>query len=60
MVYLLLKKWNADIVCLVETKMKHVDGTCIRQIGGSRWSDWVELEAQGRSGGILIYWDKRR
>lgn len=40
--------------------MKEVDLPCIIQVGGSRCSDWVELEAQGNSGRILIFWDKRR
>lgn len=37
-----------------------MDQLRIRQIGGSRWIEWAELEAQGSSGGILVYWDKRR
>nr|XP_009627966.1 farnesylcysteine lyase-like [Nicotiana tomentosiformis] len=32
----------------------------IMQVGGSRWSECVELEAQGNSGGIVVYWGKRR
>lgn len=60
MVDLLLRKWNSNIVCLTETKMNVIDLPCIKRVGGSRWTDWAELEAQGSSGGILVYWDKRR
>lgn len=57
---LLLRRWNADIVCLSETKMKGLNQNDIVQVGGSRWTEWIELEAQGNSGGIVVYWDKRR
>lgn len=57
---LLIRKWNTDIMCLTKTKMNKIDLPCIKQVGGSRWIDWVELEARGSSGGILVYWDKRR
>lgn len=60
LVKLVLGKWKADIVCLTETKMKKINLDCIRLIGGSRWTEWIEMEAQGNSGGIVIFWDKRR
>lgn len=60
MVNLVLRKWNTDMVCLRETKMKEVDHSCVKQVGGTRLSEWVELGAQGSSGGVLIFWDKKR
>lgn len=57
---LLLRRWNADVVCLFETKMSGLRQDDIMQVGGSRWSECVELEAQGNSGGIVVYWGKRR
>ncbi|XP_019263814.1 PREDICTED: uncharacterized protein LOC109241530 [Nicotiana attenuata] len=56
----LIKKWNTDIVCLSETKLKQCNCSLMRQSGGSRWTDWLELKATGNSGGILLIWDKRR
>lgn len=56
----LIKKWNTDIVCLSETKLKQCNCSLMRQAGGGRWTDWLELKARGNSGGILLMWDKRR
>lgn len=54
------KRRLVNLLCLTETKLHQMDQLRIRQIGGSRWIEWAELEAQGSSGGILVYWDKRR
>jgi len=32
----------------------------VKEIWGSRWADYVQLEASGTRGGIVIMWDKRR
>lgn len=53
LVDLLFRNWNADIVCLFETKISGLIQEGIKQVG-------VELEAQGNSGRIVVYWDKRR
>lgn len=60
MIDLLLRKWNVDVVCLTKTKIKVIDLPCIKQVGCSRWTNWVELKAQGSNGGILVYWDNRK
>ena len=55
----LLQEWNCDVVYLQETKLAGVD----RQMIGSLWScpyvDWVALDADQTTGGILMMWDRR-
>lgn len=57
---LMVTEWDTCITCFVETKLKSADYSLFRQTGGSRWIKWKEIEAQGHSGGILLFWDKRR
>lgn len=47
------------MVVLQETKIEGDITNIARHIWGSRWVDFVNLEAIGNSGGILIMWDKR-
>ncbi|XP_059310209.1 uncharacterized protein LOC132061397 [Lycium ferocissimum] len=56
----LIQKWKADIVCLQETKIEDWSISWIRQIWGNNWVEWVELQSPGRSGGIIVMWDKRQ
>ncbi|XP_019260140.1 PREDICTED: uncharacterized protein LOC109238161 [Nicotiana attenuata] len=49
-----------DIVCLQETKIEEWPPHWIRQVWGNRWVDWAVLNSIGRSGGIIVLWDKRK
>jgi len=55
----LLREWKCDVVCLQETKLAGMD----RQMVSSLWSypyvDWVALNADQTTGGVLILWDGR-
>ena len=55
----LLRDWKCDVVCLLETKLGAMD----RSVVGSLWIcphlDWVALDADHTSGGILVMWDRR-
>lgn len=55
----LIHDWRADIYCFQETKMEGDYGEVVKHLFSNRWADYVGLEANGRSGGILIMWDKR-
>ncbi|XP_075087637.1 uncharacterized protein LOC142169644 [Nicotiana tabacum] len=54
-----LNEWRCDVVVLQETKIEGDISRVARHLWGSRWVDFVNLEAIGTSGGILIMWDKR-
>ncbi|KAG6663959.1 hypothetical protein CIPAW_02G057800 [Carya illinoinensis] len=54
----LLREWNADIVCLQETKLKTVTTNNIRSIWSCVYIDWALLAANGASGGVLLMWDQ--
>ena len=54
-----LKLWNAELICLQETKLSNIGRAEVGSIWGNRFADWVVLESEGASGGILIMWDKR-
>lgn len=51
--------WNADIICLQETKFEGDMIEEVRQIWGGRWVKYACLEASGTRGGILLLWDSR-
>lgn len=52
---------NLESRCCVFSRDKTGGGDCkiVKEIWGSRWADYVQLEASGTRGGILIMWDKR-
>ena len=54
-----IKMQRADVVCLQETKLKEVSIRMIRELGVRRFLEWVVVNADGASGGILIFWDTR-
>lgn len=56
----LFHKWKADIVCLQETKIEDWSPLLIRQVWGNRWVEWATLNSIGRSGGVIVLWDKRQ
>lgn len=51
--------WKADVVCFQETKLETGIANIVKEIWDSRWEVYVQLEASGTRGGILIMWDKR-
>ena len=51
--------WNGEIICLQETKLSKIGRSEIGSLWGNRFADWVSLESEGASGGVLIMWDKR-
>jgi hypothetical protein len=55
----MLKLWNADIVCLQETKLDFIDRRVIWSLWGIHHVDWLYLGSEGASGGILMMWDRR-
>ena len=55
----MLKLWNADIVCLQETKLDFIDRGVVRSLWGVNHVDWLYLGSEGASGGILLMWDHR-
>ncbi|WMV14759.1 hypothetical protein MTR67_008144 [Solanum verrucosum] len=56
----MIRTWKAEVVCFQETKKEREIANKVKEIWGSRWADYVQLEASGTRGGIVIMWDKRR
>ena len=54
-----VKMQRVDVVCLQETKLKEVSNRMIRDLGVGRFLEWVAINAEGASGGFLIFWDTR-
>ena len=52
-----IKLQRTDVVCLQETKIKKVSDGLIQSPGVGRFLDWVALQAEGTSRGIIIFWD---
>ena len=55
----MLKLWNANIVCLQETKLYFIDRGIVHSLWGIHHVDWLYLGSEGASGGILMMWDRR-
>ena len=55
----LLRKWKCDVVCLQETKMARMDRQMVCSLWSCPYVDWVALEVDQATGGVLIMWDKR-
>ena len=54
-----IKMQRADVVCLQERKLKEVSNRVIRSLRVGRFLEWVTINAEGVSRGILIFWDTR-
>lgn len=54
-----IQQWGADIYVLVETKLTEKETHVFRQLWQNRWMGECHLNATGRSGGIVVMWDKR-
>ncbi|KAG6668450.1 hypothetical protein CIPAW_01G171200 [Carya illinoinensis] len=50
----LLRQWKGDIICLQETKLKHIDRNIIRSLSSCMYVGWIYLPSNGASGGILV------
>lgn len=46
-----LKKWKGDVVVFQETKIETLNRDIIRELWAGNHVNWVELGAQGTSGG---------
>lgn len=57
MINSMLQDWEADVVCLQETKLEGNKGEEIRQVWGNRGVKYGQLEASDTRGGILMMWD---
>ncbi|WMV55555.1 hypothetical protein MTR67_048940 [Solanum verrucosum] len=55
----ILASWNADIICIQETKLEGNMTEIVKQLWGGRWVDFTCLEASGTRGGKLMLWDSR-
>ncbi|WMV44404.1 hypothetical protein MTR67_037789 [Solanum verrucosum] len=55
----MLLNWKADVVCLQETKIEGNISNIVKEVWGSRWADFVQLEASGTRGEVVIIWEKR-
>jgi exonuclease III len=53
----MIKEWQADIICLQETKMEFITTQIVLSLWRCRYVDWMFLGSNGASGGILLMWD---
>ena len=51
---------RVDLVCLQETKIQEMSLVVARSLGVGRVSEWRAVEAEGTTGGILVFWDTRK
>ena len=56
----LIRSNRPDLVCLQETKVQEMNIDMVRSLGVGRFLSWTVLNVEGSSGGILLFWDKRR
>ena len=54
-----IRHHRANLVCLQETKVQKMTTVVARSLGVGRNYDWRVLEAEGTTGGILLFWDKK-
>lgn len=55
----LQRRQKVQIALLQETKLKKVSDSIIKEVWGSRFINWVVVDAKGSSGGLLMLWDSR-
>ncbi|XP_060216839.1 uncharacterized protein LOC132644270 [Lycium barbarum] len=55
----ILLTWKADVVCFQEMKVEGEITEIVKDVWGNRWVSYVQLEASGTRGGIVIMWDRR-
>lgn len=54
-----IRKGGGHLVCLQETKLASMSDRIVRSLWGGRFVEWIALDVDGSSGGILIMWDNR-
>ena len=55
----LLREWNYDVVCLQETKLAGMYKQLVCNLWSCPYVDWVTLDADWTTGGVLMMWDRR-
>ena len=55
-----IRSQRVDLVCLQETKFQEMSEADARSLGVGRLAEWRVVEAEGTTGGILVFWDKRK
>ncbi|XP_026400514.1 uncharacterized protein LOC113296422 [Papaver somniferum] len=53
-----VKQWKTTILVLKETKIQECNKVLAKQIWDKRSVKWVDAPSEGRSGGILCFWDE--
>lgn len=53
-----IRRNHASIVTIQETKKELIDDTLVRKLWGNNGCDYVYLPSEGRSGGILVMWNR--
>ena len=54
-----LRSQKADLICLQETKIQSMCSGVVCSLGVGRFLDWGSVDAEGASGSILVFWNKR-
>ncbi|RVW47728.1 Transposon TX1 uncharacterized 149 kDa protein [Vitis vinifera] len=54
-----VRNQKADLVCLLETKVKNVSTQLVNSVGVGRFLNWASVDARGTAGGLLLIWDNR-
>eukprot|EP00261_Vitis_vinifera_P032749 XP_019073992.1 PREDICTED: uncharacterized protein LOC109122143 [Vitis vinifera] len=54
-----VRNQKADLVCLLETKVKDVSMQLVKSVGVGRFLNWASVDARGTTGGLLLLWDNR-
>ena len=47
-------------MCLQETKIQELSSAVARSLGAGRMVEWRMMEAEGTTGGILVFWNTRK
>ena len=51
-----LRDWGADVICLQETMLTHLEQRIWTSLGWGSGESQVSIAASGRSGGIILAW----
>lgn len=56
----LLRLWKPHILCLQETHVSNWQRHQVKQFWGGNNFDWVALDSNGNSGGIIVVWNTNK
>ncbi|XP_026383459.1 uncharacterized protein LOC113278956 [Papaver somniferum] len=56
----LLRLWKPDIICLQETHVEGWQRHQVKQFWGGNNFDWIALDSNGLSGGIIVVWNTNK